>query len=221
MTMHKSKGLEFPVCFVCGCARAIDAMGRLDTNDILLIDKQLGAVTRLKDKSGFVRYTTPMFDSAADKSSTEMYDEELRILYVALTRARERLYVTAATKEPERLLKAAREEARYPSEYTHFDCASYMKWMLSAMLPIGAPAEDEPDYNEVLASGSSALLAESESAAAELLSYREEHGVPIIARSQLTDGMLTSAAAAQTADSAPNDSALSDNAAEDAPDGIL
>lgn len=216
MTMHKSKGLEFPVCFVCGCARAIDAMGRLDTNDILLIDKQLGAVTRLKDKSGFVRYTTPMFDSAADKSSTEMYDEELRILYVALTRARERLYVTAATKEPERLLKAAREEARYPSEYTHFDCASYMKWMLSAMLPIGAPAEDEPDYNEVLASGSSALLAESESAAAELLSYREEHGVPIIARSQLTDGMLTSAAAAQTADSAPNDSALSDNAAEDA-----
>ena len=216
MTMHKSKGLEFPVCFVCGCARAIDAMGRLDTNDILLIDKQLGAVTRLRDKSGFVRYTTPMFDSAADKSSTEMYDEELRILYVALTRARERLYVTAATKEPQRLLKAAREEARYPSEYTHFNCASYMKWVLSAMLPIGAPAEEEPDYNEVLASGSSALLAESESAAAELLSYREEHGVPIIARSQLTDSMLTSAAAAQTAGSAPNDSALSDNAAEDA-----
>lgn len=215
MTMHKSKGLEFPVCFVCGCARAIDAMGRLDTNDILLIDKQLGAVTRLRDKSGFLRYTTPMFDAAADKSCAEMYDEELRILYVALTRARERLYVTAATKEPERLLKAAREEAQYPSEHTHFDCASYMKWILSAMLPIGAPAEDEPDYNEVLASGGSALLAESESAAAELLSYREEHGVPTVARSQLTDGMLTSAAA-QAADSAQNNNESSDTEGEDA-----
>lgn len=180
MTMHKSKGLEFPVCFVCGCARSIDAMSRLDTNDVLLIDKRLGAVTRLRDKTGFVRYTTPMFDAVADKSCAELYDEELRILYVALTRARERLYVTAATKEPEKLLAEAEREARYPSEHTHFSNASYIKWILSAMLGDDdrRPRDGENCYSS--ADGGRALLAETESATAELLCYRGNGSIPVI-----------------------------------------
>lgn len=190
MTMHKSKGLEFPVCFVCGCAKAIDAMSRLDTNDIMLIDKQLGAVTRLRDGSGFIRYATPMFDATAQKNSAELYDEELRILYVALTRARERLYVTASTKEPERLLDAAREEAQYPSEHTHFSRASYIKWILSAMLPQTGKSEAAADTVLEAAKRGAIKLAETESAAAELLTYREERGVPILSRSALSGGEL-------------------------------
>ncbi len=94
MTVHKSKGLEFPVVFLAGTASRTNTS---DGNSPLIFTPQddLGLTLRLTDKSGFGKIETPMRLAAAKKVVSLSLEEEIRVLYVALTRARDRLYVTA------------------------------------------------------------------------------------------------------------------------------
>ena len=129
MTVHKSKGLEFPVIFLCGASKNFN---KADAADLLMIDKKLGVCTKLRDENGFLRYDTPMRAAAQQRENEQIIDEEMRLLYVALTRARERLYVTAGERNPDALIADADECARYPSPYSAAKRASYMKWILTA-----------------------------------------------------------------------------------------
>lgn len=129
MTVHKSKGLEFPVIFLCGASKNFN---KADSADLLMIDKNLGVCTKLRDENGFLRYDTPMRAAAQQRENEQIIDEEMRLLYVALTRARERLYVTAGERNPDALIADADECARYPSPYSAAKRASYMKWILAA-----------------------------------------------------------------------------------------
>ena len=129
MTIHKSKGLEFPVIFLCGASKNFN---KADAADLLMIDKKLGVCTKLRDENGFLRYDTPMRAAAQQRENEQIIDEEMRLLYVALTRARERLYVTAGERNPDALIADADECARYPSPYSAAKRASYMKWILTA-----------------------------------------------------------------------------------------
>lgn len=92
MSMHASKGLEFPVCFVCDTARSFN---KTDLADRLMYEPQVGIGFKLRGADGFSVTDTPFRRAVSmyrDKLSSE---EEMRILYVALTRAREKLYITA------------------------------------------------------------------------------------------------------------------------------
>ncbi len=129
MTIHKSKGLEFPVIFLCGASKNFN---KADASNLLMIDKKLGVCTKLRDENGFLRYDTPMRAAAQQRENEQIIDEEMRLLYVALTRARERLYVTAGDRDPDALIADADECARYPSPYSAAKRASYMKWILTA-----------------------------------------------------------------------------------------
>lgn len=69
--------------------------------------------------------------------SRKALEEEMRILYVAMTRARERLIVTAAVKDPSEYVNGVRAALRFDGEYTVLGASSYLSWILPALLSDG------------------------------------------------------------------------------------
>lgn len=95
MSIHKSKGLEFPVVFVSGLSRAFN---RESTRAQVLCDQTLGLGLTAVDEKNRVRYPTVAKRAIAAKMTADSLSEEMRVLYVALTRARDRLIMTYASK---------------------------------------------------------------------------------------------------------------------------
>lgn len=93
MSIHKSKGLEFPVVFLCGLSRAFN---REDVRAQVLCDKQLGLGLACVDARNRVRYPSVAKRAIAAKMTAESISEEMRVLYVAMTRAKDRLIMTYA-----------------------------------------------------------------------------------------------------------------------------
>jgi len=91
MTMHTSKGLEFPVCFVSGLGTPFNKMDRANR---LMIDPVLGMATYANEKFGYNRSTAGI-QAIRKKVLAANADDEMRLLYVALTRAKNRLFLTA------------------------------------------------------------------------------------------------------------------------------
>lgn len=105
MTIHKSKGLEFPVCFVAGLDRKFNLR---DTTKQVLMDADWGIAMNYIDSKRQVTGKTLHKQMLAEKLKRDSLGEETRVLYVAMTRAKQRLYLTAATKKAEeRLLEYA------------------------------------------------------------------------------------------------------------------
>ncbi|MCC7291013.1 MAG: helicase-exonuclease AddAB subunit AddA [Phycisphaerales bacterium] len=107
MTIHRSKGLEFPVVFVAGLATKLnldDAKGRL------IFGRETGLGLRVVDPAAMIEYPTAAHQLVQDEIERTTREEELRVLYVALTRARERLILTASP--PCKDIPARLEEAR-------------------------------------------------------------------------------------------------------------
>lgn len=94
MTIHRSKGLEFPMVFLADTDRAF----RLRDSGNVLIRKD-GIGIKFSQYDGMVVKNNCITDSLLIKETTDQISEEARKLYVALTRARERLYVTAKSEE--------------------------------------------------------------------------------------------------------------------------
>ncbi|MBE6530727.1 MAG: helicase-exonuclease AddAB subunit AddA [Ruminococcaceae bacterium] len=131
MTIHHSKGLEFPVCFLCGTSGEFN---REDFKDSLLFEYSAGIAMKLPDGTGFARINTPMREAVASKIITSQLEEEMRVLYVAMTRARERLYITASTsKTPEKLIADAQTARAYSGRYVLMRCKSYLEWILLSL----------------------------------------------------------------------------------------
>ncbi|GAA4713650.1 helicase-exonuclease AddAB subunit AddA [Brevibacillus fulvus] len=95
MTIHKSKGLEFPVVFVAGLGKRFNT---IDLNSPFLLHKDLGFGPQVIDPDMRLRY--PSFAAMAIKQQLhrELLAEEMRVLYVALTRAREKLVLVGSAK---------------------------------------------------------------------------------------------------------------------------
>ncbi|NLJ67386.1 MAG: helicase-exonuclease AddAB subunit AddA [Clostridiales bacterium] len=99
MSIHKSKGLEFPIVFVAGCGKKFNLM---DTTRNILFHHDLGLGPDYVDFDRRIIYSTLAKESLKHRITLETLSEEMRILYVALTRARERLIITGAVKDLER-----------------------------------------------------------------------------------------------------------------------
>lgn len=128
LTIHHSKGLEFPVCFVCGCGSAFNFR---DTKNEYIFSRRLGPGIRLKDSTGLASLRTPLHTAAALDSVRLQTEEEMRLLYVAMTRAREQLVITASCRRglSRRLLMSEIcRESGHPYPLLHASC--YIDWLL-------------------------------------------------------------------------------------------
>ena len=132
MSIHKSKGLEFPVVFVCGLSRSFN---RDSLRAQVLFDKTLGLGLTAVDEKNRVRYPTVAKRAIASKIVSDSVSEELRVLYVALTRARDRLIMTYASKSLQKDLSdlAMRMDADATELLTR-DVSCMGDWVLLAAL---------------------------------------------------------------------------------------
>ena len=108
MSIHKSKGLEFPVVFLCGMEKK---MNRMDMRDRLIIHSELGLGPEFVDTTLRVKSPTLLKKIMARQKNEEMIAEELRVLYVAMTRAREKLILVGTMKEPKERYAAWQQRA--------------------------------------------------------------------------------------------------------------
>ena len=92
MSIHKSKGLEFPVVFVSGLSKRFNMQ---DANQSLIVDMDLGVAVDYVDSGRRIKNKTFRRAVLSAKMKEDNLAEELRVLYVALTRAREKLILTA------------------------------------------------------------------------------------------------------------------------------
>ncbi|MBQ2709070.1 MAG: UvrD-helicase domain-containing protein, partial [Clostridia bacterium] len=128
MTIHQSKGLEFPVVFVSDTGRKFNES---DLRKNIVIEKSLGIALKLSDETGFARYDTPVRQAIVKRLGDSQLEEEMRVLYVALTRARERLYVTGAVKDPEEFCGGIDETTLSPGAV--LKNGGYLRWILLAL----------------------------------------------------------------------------------------
>ena len=98
MSIHKSKGLEFPICIVAGLSKKINQQ---DVNAGLICDMDLGIGMEYRNPKTRVRNTDLRRNVLAEKMRMDNLGEELRILYVAMTRAKEKLIMTGVVKNYE------------------------------------------------------------------------------------------------------------------------
>lgn len=96
MSIHKSKGLEFPVVFLCNLSRRFN---QENLRAQILCDKELGLGLSIADHTNRVRYPSVAKRAIAAKMAAEGVSEEMRVLYVAMTRARDRLIMTYAAQK--------------------------------------------------------------------------------------------------------------------------
>ncbi len=131
MTIHHSKGLEFPVCFVCDCGAN---MSSKDTQTDLLFDATMGVCPTFLEEDG-VKVDNPVRFAMARRINDNSVREELRVLYVALTRAREQLYVVGRPRKmTEKLLEECEIGSATLSEFSVLHMNSYEKLILTSLL---------------------------------------------------------------------------------------
>ena len=111
MSIHKSKGLEFPVVFLSSTGKQFNLM---DLNDSVLLHQEMGIGVKYIDYDKQIQYDTLSKASLRSKMLIETLSEEMRILYVALTRAKEKLIITGIKNDYQKyFLKMSEQVERY------------------------------------------------------------------------------------------------------------
>lgn len=127
MTIHKSKGLEFPIVYLCDAAKRFNLM---DTKNAVIIDDSLGIGCDYVDTDLRTKKLTMKKSVLAYKRKNDAIAEELRVLYVAMTRAKEKFIITAIGKDlQEKLESTALENISYSDIRT---ANSYLDWFFMA-----------------------------------------------------------------------------------------
>ena len=145
MSMHASKGLEFPVCFVCDTERSFN---RMDLAQKLMYDADIGVGLKIRSEDGIALVDTPFRRAISLYKERLSCEEEMRILYVALTRAREKLYITAKPYAYASYEKMT-DKARYNSDLFCVNTVSEQTNFIDAVLlsiahgSISVPCERE------------------------------------------------------------------------------
>lgn len=134
MSIHKSKGLEFPVCFVSGLSKRFN---RQDSAAPVLMDMDLGLAIDWVDPTARIRHTTLKKNVLARKLNADSMGEELRVLYVALTRAEEKLILTGTCKEDKLPQEDAAQGAYGYSALRLQEASSYYDLVLPAWQSAG------------------------------------------------------------------------------------
>ena len=143
MSIHKSKGLEFPIVIVSGMGKNFN---KQDTRSKMVLHPELGIGLDYMDGKKRIKSPTIAKKAIAKQIDLENLGEELRVLYVALTRAKEKLILTGTLKDaPEKLEFFRQQAALYAHSsdttaipyLTRESAAGYLDWVLPAVLSYG------------------------------------------------------------------------------------
>ena len=140
-TIHASKGLEFPFVFLCGLTKQFNEK---DLNSRLLLDEEYGCGLTVTDRNTLVKTETAAHAAIKVIKRNKLLSEELRLLYVAFTRAKERLFLPINMKldshgnsKTGRLIRELAEEISQAGGVTPRivrECSSYVQWIAAALL---------------------------------------------------------------------------------------
>ena len=135
MSIHKSKGLEFPVVFLSALGKQFNLQ---DLNKKVLFHEKLGYGPDVVDLEKRISYPTVMKQAIKKKVKAESLSEEMRVLYVALTRAKEKLILTGVInkideKIPKWILSSQSIEEKL-SEYDTINAKTYLDWIVPSLL---------------------------------------------------------------------------------------
>ncbi|ADY57199.1 ATP-dependent helicase/nuclease subunit A [Syntrophobotulus glycolicus DSM 8271] len=135
MSIHKSKGLEFPVVILAGCGKKFNLQ---DMNKNILLHHDLGFGPEVVTPSLRLSYPSLLKQALREKLRAETLSEEMRILYVALTRAREKLVITATVKDLDKDVRKWAESAGSAGEklpaYEVLHSNRYLDWIGPALM---------------------------------------------------------------------------------------
>lgn len=141
MSIHKSKGLEFPIVIVSGMGKNFN---KQDTRSKMVLHPELGIGLDYMDGKKRIKSPTIAKKAIAKQIDLENLGEELRVLYVALTRAKEKLILTGTLKDAAEKLEFYRQQANLskaadrPLSYlTREGASGYLDWILPAVLSYG------------------------------------------------------------------------------------
>lgn len=141
MSIHKSKGLEFPIVIVSGMGKNFN---KQDTRSKMVLHPELGIGLDYMDGKKRIKSPTIAKKAIAKQIELENLGEELRVLYVALTRAKEKLIITGTLKDAPEKLEFFRQQANLskaadrPLSYlTREGASGYLDWILPAVLSYG------------------------------------------------------------------------------------
>lgn len=128
MSIHKSKGLEFPVVFVSGLSKRFNMQ---DANQSLIVDMDLGVAVDYVDSVRRIKNKTLRRAVLSAKMKEDNLAEELRVLYVALTRAREKLILTSVMDKADEKWELSQMTGQEKLSYLDFcEAGSYMDFLL-------------------------------------------------------------------------------------------
>lgn len=131
MSIHKSKGLEFPVTFVSGLGKRFNMQ---DANQSLIFDMDLGLAVDYVEPEMRIRNKTLRRTALSRKLREDNLAEELRVLYVALTRAREKLILTGTKEKAEEQWERQQEAGGNRLTYLDFmESGSFLDFLLPVM----------------------------------------------------------------------------------------
>ena len=134
MSIHKSKGLEFPVVFVAGLGKQFNMM---DLRQPLVCHQDLGFGADFVDYEKRYKFTTLPKSMIKQQIKKELLSEELRILYVALTRAKEKLILVGTINDIEKQARnwcaSLYNDTKTVDHYTLHNQKSFIDWIMSAL----------------------------------------------------------------------------------------
>ncbi len=196
MSIHRSKGLEFPVVVLGDAAKKFN---ETDMRSPVLFHAEAGVGLTRRDEARMIEYPTLSHLAVAQKLTGEMLAEEMRMLYVAMTRAREKLIVVAApSSASDQLSKWSRPESGPLPPQLVSEGRSYLDWLSMHLarperehwlVTVRAPVDAMPKAALVEASaGEAAAPADGDLAAqlARRLHYVYPHGEAVLLPSKLT-----------------------------------
>ena len=131
MTVHKSKGLEFPAVFLVGCSQS-NSFRDSRNNIVYVPNNDISIAFKISDSTGWGVLDTPFRICLANQASDLAAEEEIRILYVALTRARDLLYIVASSKnmDSEKLLNDSSLRSSIGGKYAVLDSSSWLDMIM-------------------------------------------------------------------------------------------